>query len=269
MDRHFLRAVIRHHRGVLVWMGIAAVASMWWIYATYCEVRLGASPIQLNCGSVAKPRSETNSCLSALRDAGRLRFLCVIFGATALVQLAVYAVRLMRRPPALETGANVHLRATAVGDAQAVHDTMDEVVLAENRMTPADRMLRKKAVRWFLGSGDLAICENTTGRVVGVISANKITPHDEVVLGMWLGAPHRGNGWASEAVTLLVSILHGKGFETVVAETSQENIAMQTSLRRAGFQLNGLVSHSFTNGETIEAQRYVWTASVGGITASH
>lgn len=264
MNRNFVRAVIRYHFAAFVWLGIAVGALLWGVFATYHQLHVGRGPFALNCGSVAHPSGEMAPCAQSLRNTQLVRAVCMSVGAMACVRLAVIVVGLFRRPPALATGGHVHLRATSVRDARSVVATMDEVVLAENRMTVADQTLRKQYVRWFRGAADLAICDNATGELVGVVSATNLPSNDGAVMGIWLGAPHRGRGWAAEAVTLLVSVLHGKGVQRVIAETSQENIAMQSSLSRARFHRIGVVPHVFNNGETIDAQRYEWTAPVSG-----
>jgi RimJ/RimL family protein N-acetyltransferase len=62
-----------------------------------------------------------------------------------------------------------------------------------------------------------------------------------VEVGYGLAPSGRGNSYAAEAVSALLVIAAESGVTTVLAETTEDNIASQRTLLRAGFTLDAVV----------------------------
>jgi RimJ/RimL family protein N-acetyltransferase len=140
-------------------------------------------------------------------------------------------------------------------DAPAFAATIDRDVVIENRWDPH---VREEYIRAVSGSrlrSTWAICERSTGAIVGAISLNECGEH-EVELGVWIGAPNRGRRYTSDAVSALVRLLADSTYSSISASTAETNVPMQSALRRAGFAEQARYTHQFTNGESIPAIRF-------------
>jgi len=172
--------------------------------------------------------------------------------------LDILQSRHRRRP--LAAGELIHLRLMDRRDAPAFAATMTPDVVAENRWEPHIRLDYIDAVkRAALGSA-WAICARTTGDIVGVITAGESFA-GEVELGIWVGPPHRGKGYASAAVAALVRLVGPSNYDAIAASTAVTNAPMQAALLRAGFEEEKRYDHEFPNGETTPAIRYVRSLS--------
>ena len=100
-----------------------------------------------------------------------------------------------------------------------------------------------------------AICERRTGKIVGAISVSAVGQLD-AELGVWIGRPHRGRGYTSDALTALVRHLRSTQFTSIRASTAQANVPMQSAFRRAGFAEQQTYMHRFRNGEAVQAIRF-------------
>jgi RimJ/RimL family protein N-acetyltransferase len=77
------------------------------------------------------------------------------------------------------------------------------------------------------------------GLVVGG-AGFKGAPHEgSVEVGYGLAPSARGHGYAAEAVTALLSLATSHGLAKVLADTTEDNVASQRTLTRAGFVLVG------------------------------
>ena len=159
-----------------------------------------------------------------------------------------------RRP--LAAGELIHLRLMDRRDAPAFAATITPDVVAENRWEPHIRLEYIDAAKRAALGSVWAICARSTGDIVGVITAAESSP-GEVVLGMWVGPPHRAKGYASAAVVALVRLLGPSKYDGIAASTAVTNAPMQAALLRAGFAEEKRYDHEFPNGETTPAIRYV------------
>lgn len=84
-------------------------------------------------------------------------------------------------------------------------------------------------------SGYYQISTAADGLVVGG-AGFKGRPRDgRVDVGFGLAPSVRGHGYAAEALTALLAVAADHGVETVLADTTDDNIASQRTLARAGF----------------------------------
>jgi RimJ/RimL family protein N-acetyltransferase len=65
-------------------------------------------------------------------------------------------------------------------------------------------------------------------------------------IGFWLGAPHRGNGYMTEATTAVLDGLFGRAFEVVLWECFPGNTASVSVARKAGFTFTGVADSIVT-----------------------
>lgn len=77
---------------------------------------------------------------------------------------------------------------------------------------------------------------NRDGDFLGTIGLHILNQPAE--LGYWLGEPYWGQGYASEAVSALVSALDAAGIERTAARAKAENTASRRVLEKAGFVLD-------------------------------
>jgi RimJ/RimL family protein N-acetyltransferase len=87
--------------------------------------------------------------------------------------------------------------------------------------------------------GYYQITRAADGSVVGG-AGFKGAPREGIVeVGYGLAPSARGHGYAAEAVTALLTLAADHGIVTVVAETTEDNVASQRTLVNAGFTLVG------------------------------
>jgi RimJ/RimL family protein N-acetyltransferase len=77
------------------------------------------------------------------------------------------------------------------------------------------------------------------GHAIGGVGFKGQPDGGSIEIGYGLAPSARGNGYAAEALTALLSIAAAHGLLTVRADTTLDNIASQRTLVRAGFQLVG------------------------------
>jgi RimJ/RimL family protein N-acetyltransferase len=85
-----------------------------------------------------------------------------------------------------------------------------------------------------------AIAERRSNRLIGMIGLI-FHPEEPYELGYWLGRPHWGQGFATEAVQALAQTLGGP----LVAYVFPENVASSRVLEKAGFGYAGFVTQDF------------------------
>ncbi|WP_203715193.1 GNAT family N-acetyltransferase [Asanoa siamensis] len=88
--------------------------------------------------------------------------------------------------------------------------------------------------------GHYRITRAADGKAIGGIGF-KGRPSDGCVeVGYGLSPSARGNGYAAEALTALLSLAAAHGLSRVVADTTADNVASQRTLERAGFHRTGV-----------------------------
>ena len=87
--------------------------------------------------------------------------------------------------------------------------------------------------------GYYQVIRRADGLAVGGIGFKGAPQAGRVEVGYGLAPSARGQGYAAEALTALVTVAFGHGVATVTAETTPDNAASQRTLERAGFVLVG------------------------------
>ncbi|MEU8299835.1 GNAT family N-acetyltransferase [Micromonospora sp. NPDC048909] len=87
--------------------------------------------------------------------------------------------------------------------------------------------------------GHYRITRKADGQAIGGIGY-KGRPHNGCVeIGYGLAPSARGQGYAAEALTALLTVAAEHGVPRVVADTDRDNVASQRTLERAGFRQSG------------------------------
>ena len=86
----------------------------------------------------------------------------------------------------------------------------------------------------------VSVADNEVVGTVGLLPVE-----DMFVLGYWVGRAHNGQGYASEAVRLVVEYARSRGATKLFAETFPENVASGRVLAKAGFVLTGTTERDF------------------------
>ena len=87
--------------------------------------------------------------------------------------------------------------------------------------------------------GHYRITRTTDGQAIGGIGFKGAPRDGRVEVGYGLAPSARGQGYAAEALTALLTVAAGHGVSRVVADTDDDNLASQRTLERAGFRLTG------------------------------
>jgi RimJ/RimL family protein N-acetyltransferase len=232
-----------------------------WLYVRYHHKMVTTGLSTIDCGTWSNRSFSDSECLTVFKGLD-LAYLVSTLGVTiGAVYFAPAFVATLRRPRIVARGGGVVLRAVGPRDAKAFAATIDADVIVENRMPFDVARAARRLGRWFGVPQYLAICEIDSGCVVGAVSSTVDRATMEVNLGIWVGAAHRGNGYATQALAAYVPSLHQRGFVRVIAETSIDNRAMRAALAHAGFEPAGNFTYTFPSGERIAAVRFISRAT--------
>lgn len=141
----------------------------------------------------------------------------------------------------------VTLRVLLPGDADALAAMEDEVALGWSftGRAPTRDDLRRRADRagleWLVGrAGELAIVESATGAVAGTVTLRLPGPPGVGGIGYTMGPAHRGLGYTTRSLRLLVSWAFAAGFTRLELGAKAGNIASQRVALAAGFAPDGV-----------------------------
>ncbi|MFD1715520.1 GNAT family N-acetyltransferase [Amnibacterium flavum] len=136
-------------------------------------------------------------------------------------------------------------------DIDAIAEYCDDP-LFERFMTLPSPYARTDAEQWVLrvvpggwaAATDLNWVIRTApgGRLVGAIGHRAALTD----VGFWLGRPHRGHGYMTEAVGSVIDWLFSRGIPTVQWECLEGNRASAAVARRAGFRFTGIAPSDVT-----------------------
>jgi RimJ/RimL family protein N-acetyltransferase len=144
--------------------------------------------------------------------------------------------------PVLET-ARLTLRAPRLADVKAIVRFAGDRRVAENtariphpyRCEDAEQFVA--AVNWQDGEATFAIVLN--GETIGMCGVEPREGGPEI--GYWLGVPHWGQSYATEAVRAVIDYAFGDlGHDTLEAGARVSNPASRRVLEKCGFQWTGV-----------------------------
>lgn len=159
------------------------------------------------------------------------------------------------------------LRPFRLDDAPAVHELASAREVAATTLTiphpypdgAAERWIRSHTEDCVLGSSAVFAIERLEGAVlVGAIGLSLNREHRHAELGYWIGVPHWGNGYATEAAfAILRYAFDGLRLHRVFAHHFTGNPASGRVLVKTGLHYEGrLVGHVHKWGEWMDIAQY-------------
>ncbi len=138
----------------------------------------------------------------------------------------------------------VTLRPWRIDDAPALVAAWHDPAIIAGSTPPKERS-PEAAQRWIDGVGVreqrlLAVDRviDVAGECVGEVGLSDIDQRRGAALvGWWVAADHRGNGYAVAALQAMVDVAATVGVHALVAEIGVENAASVAVAERAGFEL--------------------------------
>jgi len=146
--------------------------------------------------------------------------------------------------PVILRSERLVLDAPTMGDRDAVAEYCTDPVFERFMTLPwpyeqkdADYFLSTHVPAGWANENEFtwAIRTRTDGPLIGAIG-HRVELQD---VGFWLGAPHRGNGYMTEAVVAVCDWLFERGSESVRWECVVGNAASASVARKAGFTFTG------------------------------
>jgi ribosomal-protein-alanine N-acetyltransferase len=126
-----------------------------------------------------------------------------------------------------------------------------------------------EAVQWIAtqdGSGNartFAITLRGDGRLLGAIGLMLTPEHERAEMGYWIGVPHWGNGYSTEAAGAMMDYAFGElGVNRIVAAHFARNPASGKVLQKIGMAHEGTQRQHFRKwGEFVDAEMYAMLRS--------
>lgn len=147
----------------------------------------------------------------------------------AALKSTILAARLVLRAPRLSDEDDL-VRLANNENIFATTATLPFPYTKEHAIAFVDNAAQSATVKAYIVAGP-------DDRVVGVMSL-RLPEHGLPELGYWLGEPHWGQGYASEAaMALLASLGDLPGFSRIEARALESNQASVRVLQKAGFTL--------------------------------
>ncbi len=149
----------------------------------------------------------------------------------------------MKLLPTLES-QRIVLRPYELADAQSVHRLAGDKIIAEMTANIPHPYVDGMAEEWISKHSNwfsdrqaiaLAIQLSETGEHIGTISITQIEGKSGN-LGYWVGVPYWGNGYCSEAASLIIEYgFHEYGLNLIYARHLPENSASGKVMTKNGF----------------------------------
>jgi uncharacterized cupin superfamily protein/RimJ/RimL family protein N-acetyltransferase len=149
--------------------------------------------------------------------------------------------------PTLETQRLV-LRPFSMQDADDVTRLAGDAAIASTTLVIPHPYAREDATRWIAThAGDFArgrfvhfvVADRANGTLLGAISLSIDPKHDHAEVGYWIGRPHWGHGYATEATQACLSYGFGRGLARIFAYHFVSNPASGRVLEKAGMIREG------------------------------
>ncbi|RJO73403.1 N-acetyltransferase [Nocardia panacis] len=155
-------------------------------------------------------------------------------------------------PRDIET-SRLTLRRPAPRDAVSLEATIDDAMLDSNGWTARKGRALIKAIGGGHPTPGLLVIESRSDATV-IGGATVYSTGDETSsrsIGWWIGAGHRGAGYAGEAVAALVDAIHDAGYASVEIGTKESNLAVQRICDKIGATVVDRRPQPLPNGSTV------------------
>lgn len=152
--------------------------------------------------------------------------------------------------PTLET-ARLHLRPFAASDAPTVRELAGDARVAAPTLQIPHPYPPDLAARWIAGQTaaaaegrfyTFALTDRSTEAALGGITIRLEAAHDRAEIGYWLGVPHWGRGYMSEAARRVTAFgFEELGLHRIQATCLPRNPASARVLEHVGMRREGLL----------------------------
>lgn len=171
----------------------------------------------------------------------------------------------------LLTTARLHLRAPRMNDIEAIAGLANNLKIAEQTRRMPYPYTRADAEHWIgsvSGSPDMTFLVNCaqTGSVIGAAGCG-IMEDNDLEVGYWIGEPHWGKGYATEAVQAVIDHIFDLGrVDRLYGRCRVVNMASRRVLMKCGFQFvgSGMCDSRTLRGlvpvEEFALERSVWVS---------
>ncbi len=168
--------------------------------------------------------------------------------------------------PTLQTERLI-LRAFQMDDAPVVKMYASEKVIAANTLTIPHPYIQEMAEEWIgthkeaFEDGQavrFAITLGESGKLIGAIGLEINAAHERAEIGYWIGKPHWGNGYCTEAIIAVLQYgLDALGLERIFATHFRKNPASGRVMQKAGMKYEGRLRHHVKKwGEFVDLEMY-------------
>jgi ribosomal-protein-alanine N-acetyltransferase len=155
--------------------------------------------------------------------------------------------------PTLETDRLI-LRRLELSDAPQVYEYMKDREIAYNTFLIPYPYPEGAAEEWITGAhqsaeqGDdlgFAVMRKADGLFMGACGIHLNPEHQRAEIGYWLGKPHRGQGYTSEAARRLIQFgFEELGLNRIYASYFTRNPASRRVMEKAGMTFEGVMRQS-------------------------
>ena len=150
--------------------------------------------------------------------------------------------------PAKLTTRRLVLRRPTANDADAITTLANNVEVSRWLARMPHPYKRSHATEWIasVNSADTSECAFVitlagTGEIVGACGYGELPEFELPQLGYWIGEPHWGNGYATEAVQALIDLVFTESdCEAIGAGCRVANVGSRRVIEKCGFQYCGL-----------------------------
>lgn len=163
----------------------------------------------------------------------------------------VVTERLVLRPPHEE---DVEAIASLAGNRR-VAEMLAAMPFPYGRENAADFVRRARAGQ--IGKCVYAITLADSGHFVGCCGINRARPEPGLGLGYWIGEPHWGKGYATEAAHALIDLaFRATAIERLHASCRVTNAASRRVIHKCGFQYAGMGMMDSLAAGRVTVERY-------------
>lgn len=174
-------------------------------------------------------------------------------------------------PPAELVTTRLKLRTPRAGDAAAIAELANNRRIAEQTRRMPYPFSRGDAEQWITTVSDkgevvFLVTGKASGEILGAAGCGLMDDQD-LEVGYWIGEPHWGKGFATEAVQAVVDHVFDAGqVERLYGRCRVVNNASRRVLMKCGFQFAGsgmsdsCVLKGLVPVEEFELERSVWVS---------
>jgi ribosomal-protein-alanine N-acetyltransferase len=152
------------------------------------------------------------------------------------------------------------LRPPTLSDAEAIESFVSDCRVAETTALIPHPYPPGSATEWVAHAerawqeGRIAafmICLRSDGELVGAIALAK-TPEEEIELGYWIGVPHWGNGYATEALRRVLEYAFDElSLKRLATYHFAHNPASGRVMEKAGLKFQGVTPQGSRRGDQV------------------